>query len=92
MAHILLTDLLDHLEQDELKRFRFYLIDQTLEGFKPISRGHLPKCEHYDVTYIVEKMMAAYGDERALKMTMHILGKIPRNDLVQMMEREMEKR
>uniref|UniRef100_A0A8C8J054 Interferon-induced very large GTPase 1-like n=1 Tax=Oncorhynchus tshawytscha TaxID=74940 RepID=A0A8C8J054_ONCTS len=91
MAHILLTDLLDHLEHDELKRFRFYLIDQTLEGFKPISRGHLPKCEHYDVTYIVEKMMAAYGDERALKMTMHILEKIPRNDLVQTMEREMEK-
>ncbi|XP_041699235.2 up-regulator of cell proliferation-like [Coregonus clupeaformis] len=37
-ALILLTDLLDHLEQDELNRFRFYLIDQTLEGFK-----HIPK-------------------------------------------------
>lgn len=92
MAHNHLIDLLDDLEQDELNKFRFYLNGQTLEGLKPISRGHLPKREHYDTTDIVEKMMSAYGGKRAQKITMHILGKIPRNDLVQMMEREMEKR
>ncbi|XP_028827872.1 NACHT, LRR and PYD domains-containing protein 12-like [Denticeps clupeoides] len=66
----LLFRVLEDLKTSEIKKFCLYLSESTLEGFKPIPRG---KLENYDVNNVVNQMSEAYGIERSLTFTLHIL-------------------
>uniref|UniRef100_A0A8P4K214 Pyrin domain-containing protein n=1 Tax=Dicentrarchus labrax TaxID=13489 RepID=A0A8P4K214_DICLA len=75
MADLLIT--LEDLTADEFKTFKWYL---RLEGNKSIKRSKLEGAERRDT---VDLMVNTYTPHGALKVTMKILKKISRNDLVQ---------
>ncbi|XP_062342627.1 NACHT, LRR and PYD domains-containing protein 3-like isoform X2 [Osmerus eperlanus] len=75
--HLLRT--LDQLGENNLKRFQWYLQNEV-DGFNPIPKSKLEKADRPDT---VDKMVESYGLERALKITVKILGKIPQNDLAE---------
>ncbi|KAL2078759.1 hypothetical protein ACEWY4_026444 [Coilia grayii] len=78
---------LDELRCKELKRFKAYLSEETMEGFKPIPPGLLEQC---DATEVASKMRQAYGKEGAWKVTVAILEKMNLNDLAGRLERGSE--
>lgn len=82
-----LRPVLDQFRAGDLKRFKSYLCENLLEGYKPIPIGQL---ENSDVTDVVEKMKQFYPGEESVKITMHILEKMNRNDLVGEIKRQME--
>ncbi|XP_036376437.1 NACHT, LRR and PYD domains-containing protein 3 [Megalops cyprinoides] len=84
----LMVDTLEELEEKDFKKFRLYLKDNVLEGYKPIPRGQL---EGKDVPDVVDIMMKSYGKEPSFKITLEILKKIQRNDLVQRLVEDTEK-
>ncbi|KAJ8332479.1 hypothetical protein SKAU_G00422680 [Synaphobranchus kaupii] len=79
-----ILEILKELTKAELKNFTFYLNDEerVLEECKPIPRGEL---EDKDVTDVFTLMKNAYGN-KMVKLTLEILKKIDRNDLVQRWE------
>ncbi|XP_041960844.1 NACHT, LRR and PYD domains-containing protein 12-like isoform X20 [Alosa sapidissima] len=85
----LLFRTLDELESAELKRFRTYLSERTVEGFEPIPRG---KLEGKDATDVASMMKNAYGEEGSVKMTLTILRKMNLNNLVDKLERPQTQR
>uniref|UniRef100_A0AAY4BXJ1 Uncharacterized protein n=1 Tax=Denticeps clupeoides TaxID=299321 RepID=A0AAY4BXJ1_9TELE len=66
----LLFRVLEDLRTSEIKKFCLYLSENTLTSFKPIPRG---KLENYDVNNVVYQMREAYGIERSLTFTLHVL-------------------
>ncbi|XP_076125545.1 NACHT, LRR and PYD domains-containing protein 12-like [Alosa pseudoharengus] len=85
----LLFRTLDELESAELKRFRTYLSERTVEGCEPIPKG---KLEDKDATDVASEMKKAYGEEGRVKMTLTILKKMNLNDLVDKLERPQTQR
>ncbi|XP_076137443.1 NACHT, LRR and PYD domains-containing protein 12-like isoform X2 [Alosa pseudoharengus] len=79
----LLFETLDKLGSADLKRFRTYLSERTVEELKPISKG---KLEDKDATDVASMMKEAYGGERSVKMTLTILRKMNLNDLADKLE------
>ncbi|XP_062393525.1 apoptosis-associated speck-like protein containing a CARD [Sardina pilchardus] len=75
---------LDELTSAELKRFRTFLSEKTMEGYGPISKGQL---ENSDPTDVASKMKAAYGDAGAVRMTLTILRKMNQNNLANKLEK-----
>ncbi|XP_026175362.1 NACHT, LRR and PYD domains-containing protein 12-like [Mastacembelus armatus] len=71
-----ILNILDELKICEFKRFKWFL-EQERKG---ISVSRLEKAETHD---IVSLMVEAYGLHGAVKVTKKVLGKIPRNDVVQ---------
>ncbi|KAJ8349053.1 hypothetical protein SKAU_G00276420 [Synaphobranchus kaupii] len=79
-----ILEILKELTTAEFENFTFYLNDEerVLEECKPIPRSEL---EDQKVTGVVILMKNAYGD-KMVKLTLEILKKIDRNDLVQRWE------
>lgn len=82
-----LFQILGKLDSVQLKRFRSYLSEYLLEGFNPISGGNLDNSDARDV---VEKMKQFYTGDSSTAITLHILKKIDRNDLVDEIETQTE--
>lgn len=80
----LLFRTLDELGFADLKRFRTYLSERTVEGCKPIPRGKLADS---DATDVASKMQQAYGGEGSVKITLSILRKMNLNDLAEKLHR-----
>ncbi|XP_048093191.1 caspase b-like [Alosa alosa] len=84
-----LLDTLEELTAKELKKFKLFLTEETLEGVQHIPRGQL---ENADATDVTSKMRDVYGQDGALKVTLHVLKKMNHNELADRLEGELEKR
>lgn len=74
---------LQELTIDEFKNFKWFLKqDEVLEGFIGIAPAQLETAERHDT---VDLMLQKYLGGGALKVTLEILEKISRNDLVQVL-------
>ncbi|KAG5277854.1 hypothetical protein AALO_G00092110 [Alosa alosa] len=83
----LLCETLDELETADLKRFRTYLSERTVEELKPIPKGNLEdKC----ATDVASIMKDAYEGEGSVKMTLTILRKMNLNDLADKLQERAE--
>ncbi|KAM4619228.1 protein NLRC3-like isoform 2-T3 [Polymixia lowei] len=72
---------LQDLGGEELKEFQWFLYQgDVLGGFPAIPKSLLEKVNRQDT---VDQMVQTYGHQGALKITLEVLGKINRNDLVQ---------
>eukprot|EP00064_Thunnus_orientalis_P021172 superscaffoldBa00006265_g21328 len=79
-----LWETLEELHKDAFKKFKWFLNqDDILEGFKGIPVAQLVKAGRQDT---VDLMVQKHQDHRALQLTMKILEKISRNDLVQRLQ------
>ena len=79
-----LLNTLEDLKEDEFKKFKWFLNqDDILEDFKGIPVAKLEKAEREDT---VDLMVQKHQDPRALQLTIKILEKICRNDLVQRLQ------
>ncbi|XP_044195206.1 uncharacterized protein LOC122972274 isoform X2 [Thunnus albacares] len=75
---------LEDLKENEFKKFKWFLEqDDILEGFKGIPVAQLEKARRRDT---VDLMVQTYQDHGALQVTMKVLEKINRNDLVQRLQ------
>lgn len=74
-----LYQILDCLNSTELNRFRSYLSDKSQAEFQPIPGG---KLENNDVTDVVDKMKQFYTSDGSIKITLNILEKMKRHDLI----------
>lgn len=70
--------LLEDLDKKEMKKFKSYLNTELLH-YKPIASGKLADA---DVTDTVDLMKKNYGTKDLLNITVLILEKIPRRDLI----------
>ncbi|KAL6481053.1 hypothetical protein MHYP_G00091330 [Metynnis hypsauchen] len=66
---------LDNLGQEDLKTFQWHL-NNGVEGFTPIQKGHLEKADRPDT---VDKMVQRYGHRGAVNITLAILKKMNQN-------------
>ncbi|XP_067087317.1 caspase-8-like [Osmerus mordax] len=74
-----LLETLENLTRHDLKTFKWYLVQDVLEGFQPIPRS---KLENADICDVVNEMDNRYRDG-AVKITVKILRDIARNDLAE---------
>ncbi|KAL2078278.1 hypothetical protein ACEWY4_025963 [Coilia grayii] len=84
----LLLSTLEDLTPKELKKFRLYLTEGTVEGFTRMPRGRLS--EEKDPTLIASQMTEMYGSKDSLKITVHILREIQHNELAKRLEVALE--
>ncbi|XP_053179068.1 sterile alpha motif domain-containing protein 9-like [Scomber japonicus] len=70
---------LDDLLKEDLKLFQFHLLEYTKSKRKPIPRG---KLEGKDTMDTAKLLTENYGSNEALQVTLDILEKLPRRDLV----------
>ncbi|KAI4903957.1 hypothetical protein NFI96_000967 [Prochilodus magdalenae] len=82
MANIftLLLNCLEDLSKEDFKKFRRYLQDAILNEGNTIPTSHLENKERTDIASLI---IEYHGEETALKTTICVLEKIPRNDLVE---------
>lgn len=81
MTPVELLDTLQNLKNEEFEKFKWHLKQPgNLNGYDAIKECKLEKA---NMCYTVDLMVETYGLSGAWEMTMEILGKIPRNDLVQ---------
>ncbi|XP_071359152.1 uncharacterized protein [Trachinotus anak] len=79
-----LLKILQDLKEDQFKLFKFYMKDDSiLEGLSKIPQATLEKAERPDM---VDIMLQKYQDRGALKVTLKVLEKIDRNDLVERLQ------
>lgn len=72
---------LQELTEDEFKNFKWFLKqDDVLEGFSGIAVARLERAERHET---VDLMMQKYQGPGALKVSLVVLKKISRNDLMQ---------
>ncbi|XP_035262481.1 NACHT, LRR and PYD domains-containing protein 3-like isoform X2 [Anguilla anguilla] len=81
-----ILEILEELSKEEFKKLTFYLNDQVLKGCRPIPRSQL---EDKDRTDVVRLMKSSYGN-RMVEITLEILKKISRNDLILKLESDPE--
>ncbi|XP_061086602.1 protein NLRC3-like [Conger conger] len=75
-------EILEELTKEEFLKLKLYLNEEVLEGCRPIPQGQLEdKC----VTGVVTLMKSSYGN-KMVQVTLEILKKISRNDLVERLE------
>ncbi|KAM9346066.1 NACHT, LRR and PYD domains-containing protein 3-like [Symphorus nematophorus] len=81
-SHVeLLFGVLQHLGNEEFKHFQWFLKqDGIVEGFRAIPKCQLEEADRQDT---VDKMVEAYSRPGALQITVEVLKKINRNDLVE---------
>ncbi|XP_069381218.1 NACHT, LRR and PYD domains-containing protein 12-like [Paralichthys olivaceus] len=76
----LLLETLEDLAHEELKIFKWFLQQaEILEGFPAIPKSHLEKADRLDT---LDLIVHTYN-EHSMEVTMKVLTKINRNDLVQ---------
>lgn len=80
----LLFHTLDELGEARLRRFRTYLSETSVDGCRPIPRGHL---EGTDATDIGVKMKETYGEKGSVEVTLCILRKMNLTDFADKLER-----
>ncbi|XP_042258998.1 NACHT, LRR and PYD domains-containing protein 12-like [Thunnus maccoyii] len=79
-----LLNTLEDLKEDEFKKFKWFLeLDDILEGFKHIPVAQLEKAGRRET---VDLMVQKHQDHGALQLTMKVLEKISRKDLVQRLQ------
>ncbi|XP_042260018.1 NACHT, LRR and PYD domains-containing protein 12-like [Thunnus maccoyii] len=79
-----LLNTLEDLKEDEFKKFKWFLeLDDILEGFKHIPVAQLEKAGREET---VDLMVQKHQDHGALQLTMKVLEKISRKDLVQRLQ------
>lgn len=71
---------LQRLTKDQFQNFQWFLKIQVLEGFSGIPEAQL---EEAGRSATVDLMVQKYQDSGALKVTLEVLRKISRNDLVE---------
>ncbi|XP_071399643.1 NACHT, LRR and PYD domains-containing protein 12-like [Centroberyx affinis] len=77
----LILGTLEDLGDEELKSFKWFLQQaDILEGFPAIPKSRLEKADRQDT---VDQMVQTYSAPGALEITVEVLKKINRNDLVQ---------
>ena len=74
-----LLDIMDDLIDDEIKTFKWHLKQEKVDDIEPIKASKLSKAERDDV---VDLMVQKYEVAGAVKVTISILKKINRIDLV----------
>lgn len=74
---------LERLTKDQFQSFKWFLKKRVLEGFSGISEAQLEEAERHKT---VDLMVQTYQGSGALKVTLEILAKISRNDLVEELE------
>ncbi|XP_033501379.1 NACHT, LRR and PYD domains-containing protein 3-like [Epinephelus lanceolatus] len=81
-SHVeLLFGVLEDLGNEELKHFQWFLKQaDIIEGFPAIPKSRLEKADRQDT---VDQMVQTYGLCEALQITVEVLKKISRNDLVE---------
>ncbi|KAK6312537.1 hypothetical protein J4Q44_G00182010 [Coregonus suidteri] len=77
--------ILKDLVSEELKNFKWHLIDNPLDGFL-----HIPKCqlETSDRLDTVDQMVQKYRENGAVMITLEVLKKMGRNDLAEKLKRD----
>uniref|UniRef100_A0AAR2KW96 FIIND domain-containing protein n=2 Tax=Pygocentrus nattereri TaxID=42514 RepID=A0AAR2KW96_PYGNA len=70
-----LSDLLDELHEDELKKMKAYMRDYT--DFAPIPKGKLEKKERHE---LVDLIVETWGFQTSVQAVAYIMRKLPRND------------
>ncbi|KAL7880605.1 hypothetical protein SRHO_G00028590 [Serrasalmus rhombeus] len=70
-----LSDLLDELHEDELKKMKAYMRDYT--DFAPIPKGKLEKKERHE---LVDLIVETWGFQTSVQAVACIMRKLPRND------------
>lgn len=79
-----LWEILQFLKEDEFENFKWFLEDDDkVEGFTGINVAQLEKAERRRT---VDLLVQKYHGHGALKVTMAVLGKISRNDLVKRLQ------
>lgn len=71
---------LQRLTKDQFQNFKWFLKINSLEDFSGIPEAQLEEAERSGT---VDLMVQKYQSSGALKVTLEVLGKISRNDLVQ---------
>lgn len=71
---------LQRLNGKEFKTFKWLLTKNVLRGFSSIPVAQLETAE---MTETVDLMIQKYQDSGALEVTLIVLEKVPRNDLVE---------
>lgn len=79
-----ILDALDDLEEEEFRRFRWFL-PQVENPKGPIKKCRLEKATTYET---VDLLVNTYEVPGALEVTMKVLENIPRNDLVQRLSKK----
>ncbi|XP_051814649.1 NLR family CARD domain-containing protein 3-like isoform X4 [Acanthochromis polyacanthus] len=74
-----LLGILEDLEEEDFKKFKWLLCQKILKGFEPIPKRRLEKA---DMTETVDQMFQSYCIY-TIKVAVKALEKIPRNDLVE---------
>ncbi|XP_062318256.1 caspase b-like [Osmerus eperlanus] len=78
---------LDQLGEKGLKRFKWFLQKELLDGFYPIPKNNLENADEEDT---VDKMVETYTVDGAVEITVEILRRMKRNDLAQTLMSEEE--
>uniref|UniRef100_A0A673Z3W7 Uncharacterized LOC115208500 n=1 Tax=Salmo trutta TaxID=8032 RepID=A0A673Z3W7_SALTR len=72
---------LEELSTEELRRFQFYLTGGQLPGLSPVPESQLERADW-------RKTPQKYSPENAVKITVGILRRMNRNDLIEKLERD----
>ncbi|KAJ8283169.1 hypothetical protein COCON_G00020190, partial [Conger conger] len=75
-------EILEDLTKEEFLKLKLYLNEEVLERCRPIPQGRL---EDQGVTGVITLMKSSYGN-KMVQVTLEILRKISRNDLVERLE------
>ncbi|XP_035262475.1 NACHT, LRR and PYD domains-containing protein 3-like isoform X1 [Anguilla anguilla] len=73
-----ILEILEELSNKEFKTFKFCLNYQVLKECRPIPRSQLEDKDRTDVVMLMEK----FYDHKMVEVTLEILKKIPRKDLI----------
>ncbi|KAG9329344.1 hypothetical protein JZ751_005646, partial [Albula glossodonta] len=84
----LILEILEELRKEDFEKFTFYLSENVVEGCSPISWEQL---EDKGVAGVAS-LMRKYNGNKMVKLTLDILKKIRRHDLVQRLENDLETR
>ncbi|KAG9331625.1 hypothetical protein JZ751_018631, partial [Albula glossodonta] len=84
----LILEILEELRKEDFEKFTLYLSENVVEGCSPISWEQL---EDKGVAGVVS-LMRKYSGNKMPKLTLEILKKIRRHDLVQRLENDLEMR
>ncbi|XP_054460070.1 caspase b-like isoform X1 [Anoplopoma fimbria] len=76
LVRMLLLETLQDLINDEFKTFKWHLQDKVLDSCKPIPRSYL---ENADRTDAVTRMIASYGEEMAVNISVEVLKRMNNN-------------
>lgn len=72
----LLLETLEHLNDDEFRKFKWYMSLDILEGCQPIPRSHL---ENASRTNTVDRLRESYREELAVIISIEVLKKMKNN-------------